>query len=174
MTKVFTKFDYDHLKTCRLDEVGHPWEERWSILDMDTGACRFPDVGTPKPKAKAEPEVGEVHPLLEGLDPNSPDTDRAILRRLYHADPKAFLNAYGTAGVSKLMDIAVKEGSSASHPEITDTAAWNRVLTSVAKAVGASDNQGAIAPAALLLAAYSGAGGTIAGLRAILGGLDTK
>lgn len=72
-----------------------------------------------------------------------------------------------------MMDIAVKESQqSPAHPDLTDIAGWTKLAASVTKAV-ANANLKEIAPAAVLIAAYNRAGGTLSGLRAELEALPS-
>ena len=52
--KVFTQHDVAN-SICSHEEVGQPWEERWSIDDHFKGLCTMDQVGSAKPIA-SEPE----------------------------------------------------------------------------------------------------------------------
>lgn len=120
--------------------------------DVDAGRCSPHQIWTPIPPAPdAPPPAPATHPLTAGIDLDHPDADRAILRRLYHKDPQAFLDAYGTAGINKLMDLAAKEGPSQPYPAVTDAAAWHKLMADVAKEVQKADVATVATPAILLM-----------------------
>lgn len=151
---VFTKFDKLECR-CAEEEVGQPWEPRWGMADYEQGLCHEDKVGTLRttpdttPEDPAEPTG--PHRLLVGLDPDHPDTDRAILRRLYHKDPEKFLDSYGTAGINKLMDIAVKEERPDKLPPVGDVDAWQKIGADVVKMVERCDSPGQVASIPLML-----------------------
>jgi hypothetical protein len=145
---IYDKFDC----RCTSDEVGKAWEYRWGIADAEAGLCPHSDVGTSRPTdPNAPPPAPVTHPLTAGIDLDHPDADRTILRRLYHKDPQAFLDAYGTAGINKLMDLAAKEGPSQPYPAVTDSAAWTKLMADIAKEVQKADVATVATPAILLM-----------------------
>ena len=154
--KLFTSIDKSEGR-CTASEVGKPWELRWGIEDMEQGICELMDVGSPRKIINDEPEPQGPHRLLAGLDPDHPDTDRAILRRLYHQDPEKFLDNYGTAGINKLMDIAVKEERPDVLPAVDNLAAWTKMTKDAARMVSKAGVKSAHS-AAILLALLHEAG----------------
>ena len=124
--------------------------------DALDGLCSFDQIGQQRPPAP-EPRP---HPLTAGLDLDHPDTDRAILRRLYHQDPQAFLNAYGTAGINKLMDLASKETAAPPFPDVTDAAAWQKLLNDVVKDASRQSIPDLASPVIVLVLLHHSAEGT--------------
>lgn len=144
---------------CTAAEVGQPWELRWGISDAEAGRCSMEDVGMARVLTASEPVDDRPHPLLDGLDPDHPDTDRAILRRLYHADPEKFLDSYGTAGINKLMDIAVKEDRPERLPPVTDAAEWQKLMKTIVRMAEKEENPKMLATPVLHLCVLHQCGG---------------
>lgn len=138
--------------------------------DVDAGICPATDIWRPAPADGGSTSLSAppLHPLTAGLDLAHPDADRTILRRLYHADPQAFLNAYGTAGVNKLMDLAVKENAGTAFPSLDDHNGWNKLAADVARAIRLSDYSPTNASNALILGLCHEAGGSLAALRKLI------
>lgn len=114
----------------------------WTFSDFDAGLCSVADVGQERPVEPAP------HRLLVGLDPEHPDTDRLVMRRMFHEDPEKFLGSYGQSGVNKLMDIAVKEDKASILPAVIDNAGWAKLAKEVASMV--KDENAAATPVLLL------------------------
>ena len=131
--KLFTSIDKSEGR-CTASEVGQPWELRWGIEDMEKGDCDIMDVGTPRKIVDNEPETIGPHKLLEGLDPDHPDTDRTILRRIWLSDPVKFLDNYGPQ-INKMIDLAAKEERPERYPPLDDLQGWTKLAKDVAKAV---------------------------------------
>lgn len=161
--KLFTSIDKSEGR-CKASEVGKPWELRWGIEDMEEGICELMDVGTPRRIINDEPESTGPHRLLEGLDPSNPDTDRAILRRMFHKDPEKFISDNGLSGINKLMDIAVKDERKDALPPVTDLKAWEDLAKVAAKMVKAAEHPADAATPALLLALLHDNGGNLTAL----------
>ena len=126
----------------------------WTQQDYVIGRCSQAQVGHPTDmtheaalESTAEPTI---HPLVQGVDLDHPDADRIILRKLYHANPQAFLDAYGTAGINKLMELAARETAVPPYPEVTNAPAWAKLLKDVAGDVAKAGADTSATPAILL------------------------
>lgn len=110
--QVFTTKDH-LMRCCSEDEVGHPWEDRWSIYDVVDGLADSFEVGKPKmPPALLVPETApEAAPAI----PFRPLTkaerkqlalelmDKILIRA--HSDPAGFMED-GSSQLNKFLEWA--------------------------------------------------------------------
>jgi hypothetical protein len=127
--QVFTTKDH-LMRCCSEDEVGHPWEDRWSIYDVVDGLADSSEVGKPKmPSALLVPEtVSEAAPAI----PFRPLTkaerkqlalelmDKILIRA--HSDPAGFMED-GSSQLNKFLEWANKADAEDNKASIDDMTA---------------------------------------------------
>lgn len=91
MTNVFSEADF-HLRRCRKNEIGMPWEDRWSIEDCVDNLCTEQQVGISKflPAPEEIPEITEDLKAIaidRGIDPTDVD---AMIALMFDLDPAGF------------------------------------------------------------------------------------
>lgn len=102
MSKVFSEVD-SSLRRCRKDEIGMPWEDRWSIEDFVDGFCNEERVG--QSKAEPEPEPPEPEPP----EPEAPMSDDIFENEMaaYKADPARYRSS-NASNLNKLLEMAAR------------------------------------------------------------------
>lgn len=114
--RVFTEYDY-RLGVCQLEEMGKPWESRWTPLDRKRNRCLLEQVGTPKPAGAtddADETDSDAAPTIEPFRPLTRAERRRLATELRdkilvqaHGDHNTFI-ADASSQANKLLDWASK------------------------------------------------------------------